>query len=93
MAKKKNTSYSRIFEQFAGDYITISLKSLRSNPKNKAIANVMMAGYLLDECEEFYYIGETVNEIFAAIRKSEVNAMILGGGETDIELPKGTELQ
>jgi hypothetical protein len=95
--KKKDPTqvYSRIFEEFAGSYVTIAIKSLKGYSTNKKIANVMMAGFLLDECENFYYIGETAKEIFAAIKKEEVLTVMLGGEaeEVDIEMPEGAEMQ
>jgi len=97
MAKKKAVQpFSRVFEQFAGDFVTITLRSLKGGSRrDKVVANVMIAGYLLDECEEFYYIGETVKEIFAAIKKVDVNAIMLGGDEKEagMEIPEGMEMQ
>lgn len=96
MARKKDASYSRLFEEFAGSYITIAVRSLKGSQKtNKIIANVMLAGYLLDECEDYYYIGENSKEIFAAVKKTDVSTIMLGGegAENNIDLPEGSEMQ
>lgn len=99
MAKKKKpiAAYSRMFESFAGSYVTIAVRSLRANPKaaNNVIANLMLAGFLLDECEEYFYLGENAKEIFAAVKKSEVMSIMMGGEAADpqINIPEGTEIQ
>jgi hypothetical protein len=85
-------TYSRIFEEFAGSYVTIAVKSLKGDGGGKKVTNIMLAGYLLDECEDFYYIGESAAEIFAAVKKDDVATIMLGGEDhvTDIEIPEGS---
>lgn len=41
-----------------------------STPEMRAVSNI--EGYLLDEDEEFYYLGLSANEITTAIRKGAV---------------------
>jgi hypothetical protein len=100
MAKKEKRapeSYSRLFENFAGSYVTVAVASLKANSKlsNKVITNVMIPGYLLDECDMFYYLGENAEEIFAAVRKDHVSTIMLGGENApgQIEMPEDSEMQ
>lgn len=90
--KKLPSTYSRIFEEFVGNYVTIAVKSLKGDGGGKKITNIMLAGYFLDECEEYYYIGENTSEIFAAVKKDEVATIMLGGEDhmTDIDIPEGS---
>ena len=49
---------------------------MRGSGKQK-IDNLALGGYLLDECEKYYYIGETPMEVTAAVTKESVAAIIL----------------
>ena len=90
---EKIASYSTLFEHFAGSYVTIAVKSLRGASSNKKITNVMIAGYLLDECHDYFYIGDTPTEVYAAVRKDDVISIMSGGEDNDIELPEGQGMQ
>ena len=95
MSDKKETAYTRLFELFAGTYVTIAVKSLRGVTSSKKISNVMLAGYLLDECETFYYIGDTPTEVFAAVRRDDVISIMMGreGDMETVEIPEGQSVQ
>lgn len=67
---------SKIFETFSGSFVSIIVKNMRGSGQDK-INNLALGGYLLDECEEYYYIGETPMEVTAAIKKDSVAAVIL----------------
>ena len=93
--KKQKKSYSRMYEIFAGEYVTIVVKTIKGGSKGKII-NLMLAGYLLDECENYVYIGENAHEIFACVKHNEIASIMRGdlsGEEGAIELPEGTEIQ
>ena len=91
--KKSRKNYSRAFEVFGGEYVTLVVKSIKGGNKGKII-NLMLAGYLIDECEDYFYIGENMSEIFASVRKDEVASFMKGdASEEGISVPDGQEVQ
>ena len=91
--KRSKKSYSKVFEIFGGEYVTMVVKSIKGGTKGKII-NLMLAGYFLDECETFYYIGENQHEVFACVKKEEVASLMLGdASEEGISVPEGQEVQ
>lgn len=94
--KKQQHNYSKVFEVFVGSTVTIMIRS--SNPNSESgISNMMFSGYLLDECNTFFYLGAEVDEIQAAINKSEIVSILAGEGvlseEQDIDIPEGSSIQ
>lgn len=71
-----------MYEIFAGEYVTIVVKSIKGGDRGK-IANLMLAGYLLEECPEFLYIGKAANEVFACIKRDEIASIMVGDPTED----------
>lgn len=96
--KKARKSYSAVFDIFAGSYVNIALKNIKGeNSKPGRIANLMFAGYLLDEDTEYFFIGQEADAVYAAIKKDEVAAIIMGDEVTslmeEIDVPDGQSVQ
>jgi hypothetical protein len=93
--KKQKKNSSRMFEVFAGEYVTIVVKTIKGGSKGKII-NLMLAGYLLDECENYVYIGENPHEIFACVKHNEIASIMMGDlseAGVSLEIPEGSEIQ
>lgn len=96
--KKQQQTYSLLFEIFCGSYVNIFVKNIKSSATRAGkVNNVMLAGFLLDEDEEYYFLGQTPEEVFCAVAKSEMAAMMTAdeGAELleEIEVPDGQEVQ
>jgi len=95
--RQKTQAFSKMFTTFAGDQLAILIKNVRGQNSGR-ILNVTMEGYLLDECEEYIYIGHTPEVITGAIRKTEISSVIAGGFTVndaevaDIEIPEGGDI-
>ena len=91
--KKQQHNYSRIFDYFAGGVVTIMIKG-KSASNESEISSMMFSGYLLDECENFYYLG-ALDEVQAALSKTEILSIMIADAdqEPDIEIPKGSAIQ
>lgn len=94
--KKLRSSYSAVFEIFAGTYVNLVIKNIKGNNKGN-ITNLVFAGYLLDEDVNHYFLGQTTEEVYAAVRKEEVTAIMISDEIKDLmeqmELPDGENLQ
>jgi len=93
--KQPRTTYSIAFSNFAGDQVVFLLRSVKGRSGDQ-ILNLSMEGYLLDECEDFYYFGVTPEEVTGVIRRSDVVTMVKGSyslNTGDFEIPEGTEVQ
>lgn len=94
---KKQPQTSRIYEIFVGSYINIAVKSLKNATSGGKISNLMIAGYFLDECEEYFYLGDNPGSVFAAVKKDDVASIMLSNEEVElmnqIDVPEGTEVQ
>lgn len=69
-----NTS-SKVFDKFVGSFIhivTASLKGSESSGGRKIIGPVIITGFMLDEDEEYFYLGQSPDEITDAVKRSEV---------------------
>ena len=88
MAAKKTCS--KLFKQFKNKYVTFILKNVR-NGIGGSILNLSLEGYLLDEDEEYFYIGITSESITGAIRRLEVATIL--ETEPDFKIPEGTNIQ
>jgi len=96
--KKRPKKSSLLYDIFVGTYVNIALKNIKGGSSRPGkIANLMFAGYLLDEDEEYFYIGQTSDEVYAAVKKEEVAAIMLSDEEGDlmaeIEVPEGQGVQ
>jgi hypothetical protein len=78
MMKKKTDKHELFFLSFIGEYVTIILKReakvLHQTEEGYIEETVPMTvnGYLLDMDDEYYFIGESPNNISRAILKKEV---------------------
>lgn len=96
--RKLTTSYSLLFKNFAGCYVTIAVKNIRAvGARPGRVANVMLAGFLIDEDNEYLFLGKEDNEIYMAVKKDEVASIMLTDEVEDllssIEMPPGSEVQ
>jgi hypothetical protein len=71
MSKKQPETSTLLYATFAGYCVDIIVRSVRAKINN-VTSNMVLTGYMLDECEDFYYVGDNANEVSAAVRKSEV---------------------
>lgn len=95
--KKTQVTFSRVFEVFVGNYVEVIIKSIKLRHSDGISSNMAIGGYLLDECDRYFYIGITPHEISSAILKSDVITMnISSEGSSimdNIEVPDGQEIQ
>lgn len=95
MSKKLPETSTLLYATFAGYCVDIIVRSVRAKI-NGITTNMVMSGFLLDECEEFYYIGDNANEVSAAVRKIEVVTINLTReelGRFETELNSNGEVQ
>ena len=92
--KKKNSMF---FKTFVGSYLNIFVKSLKSYGRQNKISNVLLAGYLLDEDDDYIYIGQSSEEIFSAVKKDDIAAVTVAEEGEElmdlIDIPEGQEVQ
>jgi hypothetical protein len=95
--KKRPKSYSLLFQNFAGHFVTISVKNIKAGSgRSGKIMNVMVAGILLDEDNEYLFLGKDGDGIYAAVKKDEIASVMLtedGSDIYDIDIPPGSEVQ
>lgn len=91
-------NFSRAYDVFVGTMVTLVVRGIKGRSQGK-ITNIMLGGYLLDECEDYFYIGASSLEIHSAVKKIDVSAIISGdiGGQPqdeesddDFEVPEGS---
>lgn len=94
--KKSPSSYSTVFQIFAGSYVNLVIKNIKGNNRGN-ITNLMFAGYLLDEDETHYFVGQTTEEVYLAVRKEEVSAIMISDEVKElmdsVEVPSDQEIQ
>lgn len=99
-AKKKivEPKFSRAYDVFVGTMVTLVIRGIKGRDSGK-ITNIMLGGYLLDECDQYYYIGASSLEIHSAVAKRDVAAIISGDVEPrtdefdeDFEVPEGSSV-
>jgi len=84
-----------MFATFAGDELAFLLRTVKGAAGGK-ILNLTLQGYLLDEDEEYVYIGITPEEISGAIKKADIATFFKGSfnlNTEEFEIPEGTEVQ
>lgn len=69
-------SSNKLFHIFAGVYVEFVLKNLKGaqvmEDGGRVEGSVILSGYLLDEDQDYYYLGETQEDISQAIKKEDV---------------------
>lgn len=88
---------SRAYDIFVGTMVTLIVRGIRGKEQGK-VTNIMLGGYLLDECDNYFYIGANSLEIHSAVNKRDVAAIISGDAESlqqdefnlDFEVPDGS---
>lgn len=93
--KKPQTTYSQVFSNFAGDQVALLLRSVKGRAGSQVL-NLTLEGYLLDEDQDFFYIGVTPEEITGVIRKLDVVTMFKGTynlNTEEFDIPEGSEIQ
>jgi ribosome maturation factor RimP len=69
---------NNIFEIFAGEYVKILLnrserQTVELNGRLKTVENPMtITGFMIDECDEFYYLGLQPNQLSKCVSKRHV---------------------
>jgi hypothetical protein len=95
MSKKVPETSTLLYATFVGLNVDIIVRSVKAKMGNM-MTNMAICGFLLDECEEFYYVGENANEVSTAVRKNEVVTVSLSSGELsrfESELNNSGEVQ
>lgn len=87
-----------LYEIFCGNYVQVFVKSLKASSEKKGkVNNVILVGYLLDEDKEYIFLGQTPDDVFAAVKKDEIAAINLTDeGELileEINIPEDQEMQ
>lgn len=67
---------SKLFDTFVGEYVSVIVKGTKGQ-KDAKVANLVLTGYLVDECSEYYYMGEETMEVTASIRRTDVSVMMI----------------
>lgn len=83
---------SKVFGKFSGSYVSVAVKGMRANSKGK-IANLLLMGYLLDEDEDYFYIGESQSEVSVAVLRSDVVAIMSASEVEEVEMDTEGEMQ
>jgi len=86
-----------MYKKFVGTFITVAVKDLigASSERDMKIANMMLGGLLLDECETYIYLGEP-DKINTAICKDQIIGIFTDVDEIteiDEKIPPGTVRQ
>lgn len=85
---------SKVFKLFENQYVSLVMKNMRAQTSSSKIANLLLAGYLVEECDTYFYLGEEEGSVTAAVKKDEVASVMLATeGEEDFELPDDAEMQ
>jgi hypothetical protein len=95
MSKKVPENSTLLYATFSGYCVDIIVRSVRARINN-VTSNMVLSGFMLDECDEFYYVGETPAEVTAAIRKIEVVTINLAReelGRFETELNSNGDIQ
>ncbi len=70
---------SRLFEIFAGCYVSVVTRSIQAT--EDATAMLQIKGYFLDADDEFVYIGESPIEVAAAVARKEIITVAVDSGD------------
>lgn len=67
---------SKLFKHFAGTYKQFILKSIKGSQVmddgTRLEGSVVLEGFLLDEDDDYYFIGDTQEAVSEAIRRDDV---------------------
>lgn len=88
---------SRAYDIFVGTMVTLIVRGIKGKESGK-VTNIMLGGYLLDECDTYFYLGANSMEIHTAVNKRDVAAVISGDGgelhsdefDADFDVPEGS---
>ncbi len=72
---------SKLFTKFLGKSVNVILKSVKGSQQigdgSIVEGNVIMSGFLLDEDDDYFYLGKTDDEINEALKKDDVVRVFL----------------
>ncbi len=72
---------NKLFKRFLGKNVNIIMSNIKGSQETSdgtiIQGNVIITGYLLDEDDEYYYLGKTDEEIDEALRKGDVIRIFL----------------
>lgn len=88
--KEQPQKSSRLYDVFVGTTVQIMVK-LTKESEDGVMSSIAIEGYLLDEDDEYYYVGTNPIEIAGAVKKSEV-AVVMSSEPSEYELPEGTQV-
>jgi hypothetical protein len=84
---------SKLFQKFLGKNVNVIMKSVKGSQQlgdgSIVEGNVVMTGFLLDEDDDFFYLGTTDEQIDEALKKTDIvrifldNENVLEFDETD----------
>lgn len=79
---------NKLFERFYSKYVNIIMKNVKGaqvlSNGSTIEGNVIIEGYLLDEDEDFYYLGTTDEEIDEGLKKDDVVRIFVATKETEL---------
>lgn len=74
-------SDSKLFRKFLGKSVNVIMKSVKGSQVlsdgTVVEGNVVMSGFLLDEDDDFFYLGTTEEEIDEALKKTDIVRIFL----------------
>ena len=70
----------------------MAVKGMKGSSKGQ-IANLLLMGYLLDEDEDYFYIGESQQEVSVAVLRSDVVAIMSAADMDETEMDTEGEMQ
>lgn len=65
--KKKNSQPSRVFSIFVGSVVNILLRDTTTKDENSSLT---INGILLDECDDYFYLGSEIDVNCAVSKKA-----------------------
>jgi hypothetical protein len=80
-------SSSKLFSRFVGKSVNIIMKNVRGSQvlENGTVieGNVVITGFLLDEDDEYFYIGREMDEIDEALLRDDMVRIFTGPTDGD----------
>jgi hypothetical protein len=73
------------FLTFVGEYVEVTTKLMATEPESKLTVPISFQGFLLEQDEQFYYIGPGPGNIAQAIKKELVGIFTIVNPENEMD--------